>query len=142
MTVGSTIAVTLADQYIVAERKVYPTLAAGATVISAAANWTYGAYAVIVPADTLTNDFQISGISVESCSDNAVYQLELYKGVGTDVVTGVRFAVEGGFFGNQVYIVGSEIVDGGSQVRARLASSDGALNQGTITISIIYIEDF
>lgn len=138
--VGSTISITIADQYIVSERKVYPTLAAGATVVSANANWAYGEYAVVVPASTIDTHFQINGISIESCTDNAIFQLELYKGAADDVVTAVRFAVEGGFFGNQVYIVGSEIIDANLQVRARLASSDGLLNQATITISVIYIE--
>lgn len=36
-------------EYLISEPLVYPTLAAGATIISAAANWTLGAYATIVP---------------------------------------------------------------------------------------------
>jgi hypothetical protein len=122
------------------EREVYPTLAAGATVISANGDWAYGAYATIVPAGTIVNDFHILGVSIESCDKNAVFQLELYKGAADDIVTAVRFAVEGGFFGNQVYIVGSEDIDANAQVRARLASSDGAMNQATITVSVIYWE--
>jgi len=121
-------------------RKVYPTLAAGATVVSANADWTYGNYGTVVPASTITNDFHILGISIESCDRDAVFQLELYKGAGDTIVTAVRFAVEGGFFGNQVYIVGSETVDANSQVRARLASSNGTAEIATITISVIYWE--
>jgi hypothetical protein len=141
MPVGSILDVSTADQYIVSERKVYPTLAAGATVVSAAADWTYGAYAVVVPASTITSNYQISAVSIESCDKNATFELALYKGAADDIVTAVRFNVSGGFFGNQVYIVGSEIVDANAQVRARLASSDGLANQATITISVVYIEE-
>ena len=125
---------------VASERKVYPTLAVGATVTSSNANWTYGAYAVVVPAAQITDDFHIHGISIESCNDNAVFQLELYKGAGDDVVAAVRFAVVGGFFGNQVYIIGSEHIEGGSQIRARLAPSNGAILQTVITMSIVYWE--
>lgn len=124
----------------IAERKVYPTLVAGATIQSAAADWTFGAFTEVVPAGTITNRFHILGISIESCNKNATYQLELYKGAANDIVTAVRFNVMGGFYGNQVYIIGSEQIDANSRIRAKLASSDGFANQGTITISVIYWE--
>lgn len=120
------------------ERRVYPTLANGATIVSANADWAYGAYATVVPASVITSDYQVLALSIESCNRNAVYQLELYKGGGDDIVTAVRFAVEGGFFGNQVYVIGSERVDANSQIRARLASSNGAAEIATIAMSIVY----
>jgi hypothetical protein len=123
-----------------AERRVYPTRAAGATVVSASADWTYGAYATVVPANTITSDFHINAVSIESCNKNATFQLALYKGAADDIVTAVRFNVTGGFFGNQVYFIGSELITANSQVRARLASSDGATNVATIQISIIYLQ--
>lgn len=122
------------------ERKTYPTLAAGAAVVSANSNWAYGAYSVVVPASTITADFHILNVSIEGCNRDATFQLELYKGAVNDVVTAVRFNITGGFFGNQVYFVGSEEVPANSQVRARLASSNGAAEIATITISIIYYE--
>lgn len=122
------------------ERRVYPTLVAGATVVSAAADWTLGAYAEIVPAGTITNNFHILNISIESMNKNGVFQLELYKGAGDDLITTVRFAVVGGFWGNSVYVVGAEEIDANARVRARLASSDGLANQATATISICYYE--
>lgn len=122
------------------ERKVYPTLAAGATVVSAAADWTLGAYAEVVPASTVTNNFHVLNVSIESMDKNAVFQLELYKGAGDDLITSVRFAVVGGFWGNSVYMVGAEEVEANARIRARLASSDGSANQATATISICYYE--
>lgn len=122
-----------------AERLVYPTLAAGATIVSANANWTYGAYAIIVPASTITANFHIFSISIEACDRDATFQLEVYKGAADDIVTAVRFNITGGFFGNQVMFLGSEEIDANSQVRARLASSNGAAQIATIQASIIYI---
>lgn len=120
------------------ERRVYPSLAAGATVVSPAGVWAYGNYAVIVPASTITADFHILNVSIESSSVAAgVFQLELYKGAADDVITAVRFAMAGGFWGNMVYGIGSEEVEANSQVRARLASSIGAV---TLTFSIVYYE--
>jgi hypothetical protein len=43
---------------------VYPTLAAGATVVSANADWTYGAYATVVPASTILSDYHFFGNAV------------------------------------------------------------------------------
>lgn len=123
------------------ESKVYPTLAVGATVVSAAANWAYGAYATIVPAATITVNFHVHDIAIETCDKNAVFQLELYKGAADDVIAGVRFAVIGGFWGNSLYALSSERVAANERVRIRLASSDGALNQATMTLSIGYCEE-
>jgi len=120
------------------ERKVYPTMAAGAAIVSPAGVWTYGNYATIVPANTIANDFHILNVSIENSNVAAgVFQLELYKGGADDIITAVRFAMAGGFWGNMVYLIGSEEVEANSQVRARLASSVGA---ATITVSIVYFE--
>lgn len=120
---------------------VYPTLANGATVVSAAADWTLGAYATIVPASTITSDFHIHGVSLESMDKNAVFQLEIYYGAADVLVTQVRFAVQGGFFGNSFYRIASIEVPADSRIRARLASSDGLANQATATIAIAYAEE-
>jgi hypothetical protein len=122
------------------ERKVYPSLAAGATVVSANTNWVFGSYATVVPASTISNDFHVLGLSIESCNRDAVFQLELYKGAGDDLITAVKFAVVGGFFGNQVYVVGSGHVNANDRIRARLASSNGTALIATITMSIVYWE--
>jgi hypothetical protein len=126
--------------FVQSERRVYPTLAAGATVVSANADWTYGAYATVVPINTIAVDFHVLALSIESCNRDAVFQLELYRGAGDDLVTAVRFAIVGGFFGNQVMVVGSKHVDANARIRARLASSNGAAQIATITMSIVYYE--
>ena len=124
-----------------AARKVYPSLTAGASISSANTDWVYGNYATIVPTITITQDFHILGVSIESCDRDGIIQLELYKGAGDEIVTAVRFALDGGFYGNQVYVVGSGLIDANSQVRARIAFSAGTTFVATITISLIYYTD-
>ena len=126
-------------RYFTNESLVYPTLAAGATVVSAAADWTYGAYAVIVPANTISSDYYVHNVAIESCNKNdAVFELALYKGAADDLIATVRFAIVGGFWGNSVYVITAETVDANSQIRAKLASSDGLNNQATMTVSLCY----
>jgi hypothetical protein len=122
------------------ETQVYPSLGAGTAVLSSNADWTYGAYATVVAAGVITDHFHPTHVNIEACDENAIFQLQLYKGAADAVICTVRFAISGGFFGNQVYMVISAPVEGGSQVRARLASSNGAAAQATIAMSICYIE--
>lgn len=121
------------------ETQVYPSLAVGTTVVSAAANWTYGVYATVVPATTIASRFHVRAIVIETCNQNDVFQLQLYQGAADDVVATVRFSIAGGFFGNSVYPIGSESVGANQQIRARLAAGNGAAAQATATISIVYI---
>ena len=139
LNLTDTVAANYLYHHVLTESRVYPTLAAGATVVSAAANWTYGAYAVIIPAATITSRFHIHHFVIESCNQNDVFQLQIYKGAADDVVSTIRFALAGGFWGNMVYVVSSELCDANSQVRARLACSNGLAAQATITMSITYV---
>ena len=122
------------------ERYVYPDLGPGATVVSAALNWVYGNYATLLPANAIPFPFHILAISIESCDQNAVFQLELSKGAADEIITSVRFAIAGGFFGNQVYVIGSNEVEANSRVRLRLASSNGGAFIATITASAVYFQ--
>jgi hypothetical protein len=114
-------------------------LAAGATLITAAADWTYGAYATVVGAGVITSPFHIHAIVIETMDQNDVFQLQLYSGAADGTVATVRFSIAGGFFGNSVYPIGSELIPASDRVRARLAASNGLANQATATISIVYV---
>jgi len=126
--------------YFTTESQVYPTLAAGATVQSDnAADWVYGTIAVVVPANTITSRFHIHNISVESCDKNGVFQLALYRGATENLIATIRFAIAGGFWGNSVYVIASEMCAAGDQIRAKLAYSDVTVSgQATMTLSICY----
>jgi hypothetical protein len=118
--------------------RVYPTLAAGATIVSANADWTLGALATIIPASTVAVPFHISSVVIETCNQNAIFELAIYQGAGDTLVSTIRFAVTGGFFGNTVYLIPSVKLAANVRIRAALASSDGAANQATITASLVY----
>jgi hypothetical protein len=128
-------------EYLISEPLVYPTLAAGATIQSAAANWTLGAYATIVPINTITADFIVQTFTVESCDKDGAFEIKFYYGASDIIFSSYRFAVNGGFFGvpSPVPRVSSPVIPANSQIRAKIASSDGLLNQATLTISIGYV---
>jgi hypothetical protein len=120
------------------QRKCYPTLAAGATVVSSASAWTYGSYAAVVPASTIGNPYHVLALIIETCSiTDGVFQVGLYQGAGDTLISEMRFSIAGGFFGNQVYVVGSAECVADAQVRARVACSAGA---ATLTVSLVYLE--
>jgi hypothetical protein len=123
-----------------AATNVYPSLAAGAQIISAAADWAYGISTDIVPAaGGIATDFRLRFLILEACSDDGVFQLELTYGNADIIFLTMRYAVIGGFFGNQILqMLSSVLIPGGSRVRGRLASSDGLANQCTQRLSIAY----
>jgi len=132
--------VTLVGDYFSERGRVYPTMAAGATVISANADWTLGAVAQIVPASAITVDYFLHAMIIETCNQNAVFELVLYQGAGDTEISRIRFAVAGGFFGNAYYTMNGPVVPANARLRAALASSDGLANQATITMSVAYHE--
>lgn len=127
--------------HINAESHCYPTMASGATVVSANADWTLGAFAEIVPVNTITSVFHIHAVSIESCDRDAVFELELYAGAGNDMIGQTRFAISGGFFGNIQDRITCVKVAANSRIQAKLASSNGAAQIATITMSIRYAEE-
>ena len=118
--------------------RVYPTLAAGVTVASANADWTLGTITEVIPANTINSAYHVSLVSIESCDENAVFELALYYGAANTLMSTVRFAVNGGFFGNQLYLVPSVKIPTKAKLSAALASSNGTAAVGTITISVVY----
>jgi hypothetical protein len=107
-------------------------------VASANADWTLGTITEVVPANTITTTYHVSLVSVESCDENAVFELALYHGAANTLMSTIRFAVNGGFFGNQLYLVPSVKVPANSKLSAALASSNGTAAVGTITMSVVY----
>jgi len=128
-------------EFLISEPLVYPTLAPGATIQSAAVNWTLGAYATIVPINTITSDFIVQTFTIESCNKDGVFEIEFYHGATDILFAAFRFAVNGGFFGvpSPLPRTSSPVIPANSRIRVKIASSDGALNQATLTISIGYV---
>lgn len=119
--------------------KVYPTLADG-VVVTAGAAWTLGAFAEIVPINTITSDFDIHHISIESLSANEVYELALYYGP-TDIECGrTRITKNANQDGTMNIPILTSTVEhkplpANSRIRAKLATAGGT---DTATISIFY----
>lgn len=136
--IGDTNRLATIFDHIVTEGLVYPTLAVGATVVSAGADWTFGNYATVVPVTTIRSRFHIHSVTVESCDVNGVFELALYHGAAHTLVASIRFSVFGGFFGNAMYAVSSSLIPADEIIEARLASSNGAAEVATVTVSISY----
>lgn len=117
--------------------KVYPTLADGVQVDTDAAAWTLGAFTAIVPASTITDDFDIHHISIENISADGVYELVLYYGA-TDIECGrVRFTRTVLTEAVLNIPMRTNLIPANSQIRAKLASNSG---NDDATISVFYHE--
>lgn len=115
--------------------KVYPSLAAGVTVAGGAGAWALGNFVTIVPASTITAEFDIHWISIENISANDVYELVLYYGA-SDIEAGrVRFVKTSVTEAVTNIPFQSIVIPANSQIRAKLASASGGDN---VTISLFY----
>ena len=118
--------------------KVYPTLANGITVTGAAGAWTLGAFAVIVPANTIPSIFDIHHINISAYNANDVFELVLYSGPdGSEVEIGrVRFTRISNVGASPHVLFISPLIAANSQIKAKIATQAGTSN--TATISIMY----
>lgn len=116
-------------EHIHARSNVYPTLAAGVTITAGAA-WTLGNYAVIVPANTITQPFDIHYMNIGSASANDTYEIVLYSGAdGSEVEIGrVRFTRNSTQYSPPLIPITTDIVAKNSQIKAKIASSAGSNN--------------
>lgn len=124
------------EEHVHKESKVYPTLAAGVTVTSSATAWVLGSFATVVAASTITSDFDIHYISIESISANGVYELVLYYGVSDTECGRVRFTKNTNQDGTMNIPMMTPIIPANSQIRAKVASSNAVAD--TVDISIFY----
>ena len=114
--------------------KVYPTLAGGVQVTAGAA-WTLGAFAEIIPASTITSDFDIHAVDIENISANDVYELVLYQGASDTEIGSVRFVKDAAQSATLNTIIQTPIVPANARIRAKIASAAGSDN---VTISLRY----
>ncbi len=126
------------QRHIHSEQLIYPTLANGITVTSSAAIWTLGAYAVIIPENTIANSFDIHAIHVGTFSANDVYEIKLYSGSdGSETHIGsARFARTNATNPGSVLPMTTPLINANTQIKAALASMVGG--NESIRISVIY----
>lgn len=129
------------EKHIHSAMKVYPTLADGVTITGAVAAWTLGTIVEIVPASTITDNFDIHWLIIEEVSANDRYEIVLYSGgAGSEVEIGRQKTVRNTTAGNGVISIPfqTEIIAANSRISAAIASKSGGSD--TMDISIGYHE--
>jgi len=122
------------EEHVHAVGCVYPTLASGVTVTAGAA-WTLGAFVEVVPASTITDEFDIHYVSIENISANDVYELHLYYGAGDTLAGMVRFVKNAAVDAVVNVPFMTPLIPANSRIRAKLASASGGDNAD---ISVFY----
>jgi hypothetical protein len=118
--------------------RVYPTLADGVVIASAATVWVLGSLVEIVPASTITNKFDIHYVAVEDIAATDIYELVLYQGASDVEIARCRF-IRGSNFSEELAVpVMTPLIPANARIRAALASKAAAAN--TVTISLQYHE--
>ena len=102
---------------------VYPSLQAGVSVLSGAA-WTLGSFVEFIPVSTISEDFDIHWLIIESVTDDETYELVFYN-VETEI-SRVRWSSDLAAGGRVVSIpiptqMNIQLKD--SQIQVKLASS-------------------
>lgn len=118
----------------------YPSLADGVTVTatSGAGTWTLGTKVEIVPADTITDAFDIHFISIEDISANGQFEMHLFEGPSDNFIGSIRF-VRNTLQNATINVpIQTPIVAANQRIRAALASSDDGGQ--TVDISLFYHE--
>jgi hypothetical protein len=128
-----------AYQHIHSPAKCYPTLANGVTVTGAAGAWALGNFAEIIPAGTITTEFDIHWVNFEAVSANDVYEFVLYAGgAGAETEIGrVRTYKTSTAAGSISVAIQIPPQPANTRISAKVASSSGNDN---VTVSLFYHE--
>jgi len=120
--------------------KVYPTLANGKLITGGTPAWALGAFAVVVPANTIPNPFDIHFVNIEAYSASDSFELVMYAGAdGAEVEVGrTRFTRITNVGAPPLIYFSTPIIPANAQIKAKVASETG--NNDTVTISINYNE--
>lgn len=117
----------LADHHVHSAQMVYPTLADGVTLTTAAGDWALGTITQIVPASTITSEFDIHEVLVEDVNTQGkTYELILYYGSDDTECGRARFAASSNKGGVPVVSEQTILIPANSRVRGRLAIEDGS----------------
>lgn len=116
-------------------QKVYPTLADGVSLATAAGDWALGTITQIVPASAIDDDFDIHEVVIEDVNtQDKTYELVLYAGAGDTEIGRTRFsaaAIKGGVPNATMQ---TPIVAADSRIRAQLAIQDGGSKTAIVSL--------
>ena len=120
-------------------QQVYPTLADGVTLTTAAGDWGLGTITEIVPINTIPAEFDIHEVLIEDVNtQDKTYEIILYYGAG-DVECGrSRFAATSNKGGVPAVAMQTILVPANSRIRGQLAIEDGG--NKTAKMSLRYHE--
>ncbi|MEA3225152.1 MAG: hypothetical protein U9Q07_04315 [Planctomycetota bacterium] len=127
--------ITSIDSHVHGAQGVYPTLADGVSLTTNAADWVLGAIVEIIPASTITDDFDIHEVLIEDINiADKTYELVLYYGAG-DVEAGrVRFSAGTTKGGVPNGTMRTPIMPANSRLRGKLAIEDGGSKTAQISV--------
>ena len=129
----------LLNEHVHSAQGVYPTLADGVALTTAAGDWELGTITEIVPINTITNEFDIHEVLVEDVNtQDKTYEIVLYYGAGDTECGRARFAATSNKGGVPSVAMMTVLIPANSRIRAQLAIEDGSSK--TAKISLRYHE--
>ena len=123
------------EEHLHSMSQVYPSMQDGVAVTSAGV-WTLGAFTELIPVNTITEDFDIHFVVLETVSDDEEYELVFYN-VETEI-SRIRFSSDlaaGGRIISFPIPTLMPIEKKNSQIQMKLASSG---DTETVVLSVIY----
>jgi len=127
------------NEHVHSVQGVYPTLADGVTLTTAAGDWALGTMTEIIPINTITAQFDIHEVLIEDVNtQDKTYELVLYYGAGDTECSRVRFAATSNKGGVPAQFAMTPLIPANSRMRAQLAIEDGSSK--TAKISLRYHE--
>lgn len=116
-------------------QNIYPTGAAPVQLTSGVGAWALGTITEIVPASTITSDFDIHWMDISNPDTNGDYEIELYYGAGDTFAARVAFTRTGVFTGSITKPVTTILIPANSRIRAKMQDGSG---ESTAKVKIYY----
>lgn len=122
-------------EHVHSAQKVYPTLADGAALATAAGDWALGTITEIVPINTITSEFDIHEVLVEDVNtQDKTYELVLYYGAGDTECGRTRFAATSNKGGVPAVAMQTILIPANSRIRGQLAIEDGGSKTAKVSL--------
>ncbi len=115
----------------------YPTLAPGRQVNTGAGNWELGEFAELIPANIITDAYDVHWVNFESSSATGVYELHLFAGVPESevLIATIRTSRDTNQSGTTNVPVQIPPLHANTRLSAKVAGSSGNRN---VVVSVFY----
>ncbi len=124
------------DEHTHKASNVYPTLASGATVTGGAGAWGLGNFAEVIPAGSITSDFDIHYVDIETVSTSDTYEIVLYAATTEIARARISFLDVANSMTLPSIPIQCAIQPANTQIQAKVASKTGG--NDTIQFSLHY----